>query len=303
MLTSKGRLKAMYPRLTRLYSICRRINVRPILILVWINLIIFGLTLPGSESAFFDGYTHALFDEHFTATWCPSCRSDEPNVMKTYDQMAGSFFVVSYHVSDEFSNPSGNSMITQYQVRTIPYHVFDGGNLYRKGGIISMDLRAPGARPVHRVSLAVKKVIHGNTLEYQGSVQEMDGEKFVGFVQVYVTENKLRSEGIEWNFVFRAFGIKEPLDIGANAFGLFSGTWTIPSNVKVENVVIVAAVFDSSTVGNYGPFVVQAVDDSRSSQVIPEMKAPVQVVALVLFLVTIVFFKRRRRTIGPERVT
>jgi hypothetical protein len=269
------------------------LSFRRILILALVSLSFLGLVEPRSESMFSNGYTHALLDEHFGATWCPSCLTDEPNVMKVYNDFAGSFFVVSYHISDEFSNASGEFQSLRYQAHSLPYHVFDGGYWTGKGTVYYTDMKAPATRPVHRIGLAINKVINSGTLEYEGSVQEMDGKPFVGYVRVYITENKLHSEGIEWNFVFRAFGISKQLAIGPNAFTLFSGTWAISSNVMAENVLVVAAVFDNSTVGYYGPYAVQAIDDNKSGHVIPEMTAPTQVAIMTLLIGTVVFGMRR----------
>jgi thiol-disulfide isomerase/thioredoxin len=259
-----------------------------------VNLTLLGLALPKSEALYYDSYTHALFDEHFTATWCPSCRTDEPNVLKAYNDLAGSLFIVSYHVSDEWSNPTGDSMVLQYQAHTIPYHVFDGGYWIGKGGIYNTDMEDPAARPVHRIGLAIRKFIHGSNLEYEGSVQEMDGKVFNGYVQVYITENRLQSEGIEWNFVFRDFGVNQMLSMSPGAIVQFSGTWIVPSNVKANNLLAVAAVFDKSTTGPYGSYAVQAIDDSRSGQVIPEMSSPFGMAVVVLVITLFAVFRIKR---------
>jgi len=269
-------------------------HLKSAIVLLLVNFALLGTILPLTEPVYSSSYTHALLDEHFTATWCPSCLTDEPNVLKAYNDLDGSLFVISYHVSDELSNPAGDSMIVDYQAHTIPYHVLDGGYKTGKGGIYTVDMQDTAERSVHRIGLAIRKAIRGNTLEYEGSIQELDGKAFTGFVQVYITENKLKSEGIEWNFVFRAFGIKKQVSIQPRGSALFSGTWTIPSNVKVENVLAVAAVFDSSTAGYYGPYGVQAVDDSKSGQVIPEMFTPIQMTIAVLFITFAVVYRMKR---------
>ncbi len=256
-----------------------------------------GLVVPRSESKFSNGYTHALLDEHFVATWCPSCLTDEPNVMKVYNDLAGSFFVVSYHLSDEFSNPKGESQSLQYQVHSIPYHVLDGGYWTGKGTVYYADMKNPATRPVHAIGLAIRKLFNNGTLQYEGSVQEMDGKPFVGYLRVYITENRLHSEGIEWNFVFRDFGISKQLAIGPNAFSLFSGTWTISSNVKAENILVIAAVFDNSTADYYGPYAIQAIDDNKSGQVVPEMGAPVQVMIMILLTAAVLVGMRKYRKV------
>ena len=278
-----------------------KLHVKTVLILLLVNLALLSLALPKSEALYYDSYTHALLDEHFTATWCPSCRTDEPNVLKAYNEFAGSLFIVSYHVSDEWSNPSGDSMLAQYQAHTIPYHVFDGGYWVGKGGIYTTEMENPATRPVHRIGLAIRKVLHGSNLEYEGSVQEMDGEPFTGYVQVYITENKLRSEGIEWNFVFRDFGVKQSLSMSPGAIVQFSGTWAITSNVNAENLLVVAAVFDKSTTGYYGPYAVQAVDDSRSEQVISEMLMPMGMTVVALVITFLAVFRIKWSAKGEFR--
>ena len=276
----------------------RRLRPRSFLILILLSLAIVGLVLPRSESAYYDGYTHGVLDEHVTATWCPSCRTDEPNVMKVYNDQAGSFFVVSYRTADEWSNPASDQRIVRYQAIGLPFHVFDGAYLRAKGEIYTTDMRSPAVRPVHKIGLAVRKTVNTSTLEYQGSVQEMDNKPFVGYVQVYITENKLHSEEVEWNFVFRAFGIEQQLNMAPNSFASFSGKWVIPSNVKAENILVVAAVFDNSTAGYYGPYAVQAVDDNRSGEVIPEVQTPIEVATVSLVITSLAIFGKRRLSQG-----
>ena len=272
----------------------RWLRPRSFLILFILAFTVFGLVLPRSESAYYDGYTHAVLDEQMAATWCPSCRSDEPNVLKVYNDLAGSFFVVVYHTADEWSNPASDQKTVHYQAIGLPFHVFDGAYLRAKGGIYTTDMRSPAVRPVHKIGLAVRKAVNTTAVEYQGSVQEMDNKSFVGYVQVYITENNLHSEGIEWNFVFRAFGIEQQLRMAPNSFTSFSGKWVIPSNVKAENVLVVAAVFDNSTVGYYGPYAVQAVDDNRSGVVIPEVQTPIRVATVALVIMSLAIFGKRR---------
>ena len=244
-----------------------------------------------------NNYTHGLLDEHFVATYCPSCKSDEPNVWNTYQSLSGSFFVVSYHLV-EWSTTDGNELAMGYYARTIPYHVFDGGYMTGKGRIVSSNIQdsieASGTREVHKVSLAIRKTVEGSILKYDGSVQELEGKPFAGYLQVYITENGLKSEGVEWPFVFRAFGVRQVLEIPSKGVSLFQGTWQIPSNVEAQNLITVAAVFDNSTVGSFGPYAVQATNDIHSGQVIPEMLDPIHVIPVALLFVSFAAFKLKK---------
>jgi hypothetical protein len=65
-------------------------------------------------------------------------------------------------------------------------------------------------------------------------------------------------------------------------------------NVKAENILVVAAVFDNSTVGYYGPYAVQAIDDNRSGAVIPEVPTPVEVATAALVITSLAIFGKRR---------
>ena len=244
-----------------------------------------------------NNYTHGLLDEHFVATYCPTCRSDEPNMWNTYQSLSGSFFVVSYHLT-EWSTADGNALAVKYYARTIPYHVFDGGYMTGKGRIVSSNIQdsieASGTREVHKVSLAIRKSVEGNILKYDGSAQELEGKSFPGYLQVYITENGLKSQGVEWSFVFRAFGVRQGLEIPSKGVSLFQGTWQIPSNVEAQNLVIVAAVFDNSTNGIFGSYAVQATNDAHSGQVIPEMPDAIRVLPLALLFVSLAVFRLRK---------
>jgi hypothetical protein len=244
-----------------------------------------------------NNYTHGLLDEHFVATYCPSCRSDEPNMWNTYQSLSGSFFMVSYHLT-EWSTADGSALAVKYYARTIPYHVFDGGYMTGKGRIVSSSIQdsieASGTREVHKVSLAIRKTVEGNILKYDGSAQELEGKSFSGYLQVYITENGLKSQGVEWSFVFRAFGVRQGLEVPSRGVSLFQGTWQIPSNVEAQNLVTVAAVFDNSTNGNFGSYAVQAANDVWSGQVIPEMPDAIRALPLALLFVSLAVFKLRR---------
>jgi hypothetical protein len=262
-----------------------------------LTLTILFTSIPATGSVNGSGYTHNVLNEHFVATYCPTCQSDEPNVKKAYNDLAGAFIIVSFHIA-EWSTPEGDEMVAKYQVHTIPYHVFDGGYAFGKGRIISsniqQNLKTVSTRSVHRIGLAIQKTIEGDTLHYEGSVQELDGKPFTGYVQVYVTENGLESNGREWGFVFRAFGIKKNLDMSSSEVIVFSGNWKISSNVKTQDIVVVAAAFDSSTNGQYGPYAVQAVNDTYSTEVIPELATPSQTILLAVLTMSVTVFLTRR---------
>jgi len=256
-----------------------------------------GVMLLGPATGYAGNFTHGLLDEHFVANYCPTCKSDEPNVWNTYQSFSGSFIVVTYHLA-QWSTTEGNEIAMDYYARTIPYHVFDGGYVTGKGRIVSSNIQdsieATATRQVHKVSLAIRKSVEGDILRYDGSVQELDGKPFAGYLQVYITENGLQSEGVEWSFVFRAFGVKQDLEIPSKGVTLFQGTWQIPSNVEAQNLITVAAVFDNSTVGSFGPYAVQATNDVHSGQVIPEMLDPIHVIPVGLLFVSLAVFKLRK---------
>jgi hypothetical protein len=138
--------------------------------------------------------------------------------------------------------------------------------------------------------------MEANILKYDGSAQELEGKSFSGYLQVYITENALKSQRVEWSLVFRAFGVRQGLEIPSKGVSLFQGTWQIPSNVEAHNLVTVAAVFDNSTNDIFGPYAVQATNDVHSGQVIPEMPNAIHVIPVALLLVSLAVLRIRRKT-------
>jgi len=279
-----------------------RYPVRRFLIVTALALTVFAL-LPRSGAAYTNNYTHAILNEHFVAIYCPTCRADEPYVQQAYQDLSGSLIVVSYHIV-QWSTEEGNQLALHYGAHTIPYHTIDGGYGSGKGKITSSVLQrtmdSAGERSVHRVSLAITKTVEGDLLGYEGSVQDLDGKPFNGDVQVFITENGLMADAVEWNHVFRAFGVKQTLILKPNGVAGFSGNWTIPSYANAEQLSVAAAVFDSSTTGTYGPYAIQAVDDAHSGQVIPETSRPDQIAAIaaVVALTSTLILKKRNQSLA-----
>jgi hypothetical protein len=270
-----------------------------LLILTILVITAFAL-FPRSGSAYANNYTHAILNEHFVATYCPTCTADEPLVNKAYQDLSGSLIIVSYHIQ-QWSTDEGNLVGSHYGVHTIPYHVIDGGYVTGKGRIgspsIQDGIESAGKRSVHRIGLALEKTVQGNLLSYVGSVQELDRKPFSGYVRVFILENGLMASGKEWNRVLRAFGVNQSLNLQPDGIVVFSGNWTIPSYVNLGNVSVAAGVFDSSTTGPYGSYAVQAVDDTYSGQVIPETLEPTQITAIAVIVVTAatIILKKRSR--------
>jgi hypothetical protein len=188
----------------------------------------------------------------------------------------------------------------QYETAYTPTHAYDAGYTVKVGVVDEERIELAGKRAVHKVTLAILKRAQGGSLSFEGSIKEEDGRAFKGQIDVIAVENGLKSAGIIWNFVFRAYLLQLNVDISAGEYRLFSGTWKIPDSVNSGNVTLIAAAFDSTDRSdNRGPFAVQSVSDSTSGAVIPEFDSTLQIlgIAMIAVIVTLrVLPKVERRT-------
>jgi hypothetical protein len=157
-----------------------------------------------------------------------------------------SLHVISFHISGPFEASKANDRWSYYSLTGAPSNVYDGQ--YRQTYYIDeSDINTTGARQVHKLQMSLTKAIEGSTLTFQGSVSNLETHAFHGFVLVYITESHRIDPdyGVEWNFVFRAYGTNKSLSLEGSSTDTFSGTWNVPGDAKTGNIQVVAAAFDA----------------------------------------------------------
>ncbi len=270
------------------------IALRFLTIVVLLSLI--GLPFLVPARAYYAGFTHAVYIESVTATWCSVCRLDQEPISKAHEKYLGSIYSVSFHVADEWETEYGMKKANEYRTTATPTYAYDAGHNGVNPGFFSRDkIESAGRRSVHRISLAVVKVVEAGIVSFEGSIKEEDNRVFNGTIVVIAIENGLRSASVIWNSVFRAYLLKLDVSIPSGGYIPFSGNWRIPDNVNIGNLELIAAAFDSDDrVGPWGPFSVQAVSDVDSGAVIPEFNTALNVAGAAT-IVTITALRRKRR--------
>lgn len=254
--------------------------------------------------AYYEGFTHAVYVESVVGTWCPYCQGELSQVHSAAQKYAGSLHLVDFHVAfpsqgrnDEYATDYGTEKVAEYHVTGTPTHAHDAGYLIQTGFLnFEANIESTGKRPVHRVTLAVLRRIQGSVLSFEGSVKEEDGRSFNGKIMVVATENGLPGASYIWNSVFRAYLLKQDVNLAAGQYSLFSGTWSIPSGVTIANVQLVVAAFDSTDqADSRGPFAIQSVSDADSGAVIPEFNVAIVVagVAIAASMLTLRFSRSK----------
>ncbi len=161
---------------------------------------------------------------------------------------------------------------TEFNITLVPSYVYDGGYKIRKGETLEKVVMEECAkRIVHKIGLSVDKEISEGEIKIEVTVVERNGFPFNGEVIVYVVEDNLISGAEVWNNVFRDYAMAERVELKPNSYEIFLTEWNIPSNVKLENIKLVAVVFE---INRYGSYYAQSACDEDEKINIPEFSSP-----------------------------
>jgi len=213
---------------------------------------------------------------------------------------------VSFHYSGPFSNVEAQQRWSFYSLSEAPSNVYDGH--YGFTGSINEDaINSSGTRQVHMLEISLSKSVDDATLSFSGSVRNLDTGSFNGFILVFITESGLVDPfwvGVSWNFVFRGYGLNKTISLASLATDTFSGSWSIPAGVESSHILVVAAVYDTSTVDTFTgcPFSVQSVCDvCEQSTAIPEYPTIWMALLSALEASTALIIVAKKRMVGRPK--
>lgn len=225
--------------------------------------------MPSTTSEF----THTVFIEEGTTTWCPNC----PNAAKALHTLYNSGEYPFYYVALVIDkNPiAQNRFWSRYRATAIPTIFFDGGFNQTVGGGSTpgqAELRyrpfieQAGARTVHPLELTSNVIGHGDaTLDISVTVKNTGSKPYLGFVSSYVTEIISRwidHSGEPYHFGFLDYAIRKIVFLGPQKSRTFTVTWdgaaqhgdlTFPDIVD-NNIMVI------TTVAHWRPHLVQKVE-------------------------------------------
>ena len=194
-------------------------------------------TMPSTTSAF----THNVFIEEGTTTWCPNCPNAAEALYSLYNSSEYPFYFVAL-VSDQ--NPlAQNRFWGHYRGKAIPTIFIDGGFNQTVGSgstpqqteqLYRPFIEEAGARTVHPLELSTNVTGHGDaTLDITVTVKNTGSKLDFGYVRSYVTEISSRwinNDGDPYHFGFLDYAIKKVVFLTPQKSKTFTMTWDGAAN-------------------------------------------------------------------------
>jgi len=206
-------------------------------------------------------FTHTVFVEEATTTWCPNCPNAAEALYALHNNSEYPFYFVAF-VSDV--NPiSQDRNWGHYRVKAIPTILIDGGfSQYVGSGSTPLQteqvyrplIEEAGTRTVHPLELETSVVGHGDaTLDITVTVKNTGSKPYLGYVRSYVTEIISRWNNQQKNpyhFGFLDYAIDSMVFLAPQNSRTFTITWdgaanhgnlTFPDIVD-DNIMVITAV-------------------------------------------------------------
>lgn len=218
---------------------------------------------PVTEKAVFGtrSYTHTVFTEDCTATWCVHCTSAGDRLDEIYSSGTRDFYYVS--LIDDM-NQEASDRIAEFNIGGFPTVEFDGGDEEVVGNQSTTTnfetaLDSCGARDVPDLSIALLVEDGGaGVLNVNVAVTNNDASDYTGTLKVYVTEEVSRYidyGGHNYAFGLIGFAIDESITVTAGGTVDKTATWDGSTktdllgndygDIDPDNILVMATVFNS----------------------------------------------------------
>jgi hypothetical protein len=206
-------------------------------------------------------FTHAVFIEEATTTWCPNCPNAAEALFSLYNSSEYPLYFVAL-ISDENPLASQRSW-GHYRVMAIPSILIDGGFIQHTGSDITLErtkqlyspmIEEAGTRTVHPLELTSTVGGHGDaTLDVTVTVKNTDTKPYLGYVRSYVTEITSRwnnSAGNPYHFGFLDYAIQNIIFLKPDQSRTYTMTWdgaaqhgnlTFP-DITDDNIMVITTV-------------------------------------------------------------
>jgi len=149
-------------------------------------------------------YTHAMFAEDGTATWCQYCPMAGNALKSIYDEGLYPFYYIS--MVDDKNTHAATRCRTDYNIRGFPTVWFDGGYQVAVGSYPTLPqqvswyksmLDVCGARPVPNLNqMLTISWLGGATMQIDVSVTNNDPNPYAGRLRLYVAEKVSSMDGM-----------------------------------------------------------------------------------------------------------
>jgi hypothetical protein len=209
-------------------------------------------------------FTHTVFIEEGTTTWCPSCPEAAEALHALYSNNSQFPFYYMALVLDR-DKTAATRFHYHYSGTAIPTLFFDGGNKTRVGGAGSQQqtqqlyrdlIDQCGARTVTPLNLTTKVVGHNNAkYDITVTIKNTGSSKYTGWLRASVTEIVSRwmdELNHPYHFAFLSYAIQKLVILQPQQSKTFTTTWngaakhgnlTLPDLID-SNVMVISSVAD-----------------------------------------------------------
>ena len=198
-------------------------------------------------------FTHTVLGEYCTTTVCGYCPLASDQMYQVYN-MGYEFFYISL-VGDK--NSYASARISQLGFSGVPSVAFDGGNVDVTGQQSSSApyenaVQTCGSRSVADIDLDLQAYWMGSgEIEVTLDVTNNQGSVYNGHIRIYVTEITSRwddASGDPYHFaMINNYAINDNIQVGGMSTESYSDTWTGYSDISMNNIKVIASVFDQSS--------------------------------------------------------
>ncbi|HVQ01556.1 MAG TPA: Ig-like domain-containing protein [Candidatus Thermoplasmatota archaeon] len=239
-------------------------------------------------------FTHTVFAEDGTATWCHYCQFAAGALKGIYYNGWYPFYYVSL-VEDK--NVHAQARTTEYNLAGYPTVYFDGGYQVDVGAssipeamdTYNSSIMTCGARTVPDIYTSLSVSWLGNAkMSISASVHNNNSAPYAGHIRVYVTEfgstmGWIDTGGHPYTFAFLDYAFDTSISISSGGTWSNSMTWDGHNyndgyghdfgNIQYGNIFVLAAVFNATAHTGYSnppsgnPFNAYYVDDATGVRV------------------------------------
>jgi hypothetical protein len=222
-------------------------------------------------------YTHTVFVEVQTATWCPDCPPSNNAWHSIYED--GNYnFEYTEMVVDK--NTVAKARMNQYNPLYYPTSYFDGGQLVYPNTNISAfqnNLNSCESREVPNLVANLNATWLGSAkIQVDLDIINNDATSYGGYLRVYIIElqsTQWKDDNGNWyNHAFLDFAFNQTINISAGDTYIDSTVWDGAARgypeISLENIQVILAVFDDEPHQGYSnppsgnPFSAYYVDET-----------------------------------------
>jgi len=236
-------------------------------------------------------FTHTVFCEEATATWCPYCPAMSEALYSVYQSGDYPFYFVAM-VAD-VNDDAYNRLVADYNFYGYPTSFFDGGDEVVLGGYASETpyreaIEAAGSRMVVSLDVSLStQWVGASAIAVNISVTNNDAGSYEGRVRAYVVEPVSRwndDDGNPYHFGFLGFAINETLSLGYGMTYTAEAVWDGESHgydvLSQDNLMVIAVVFNGDVNQGYAdppsgrPFDAHYADQAIAATPTPDLTPP-----------------------------